>query len=176
MSNKLLSPVFLYYLAQMLQQHISMQFLRLGSDRSQTGTDLFFFQSAAWSYLCKGAVCKVSGELSLHHQSQSGPFISIALHVCISDSDPACVSLGPRACFTASVCILLRETQRRERGSAPYVWRRAWCCFLKVEQPHHVQSCARLQMPSVVLEGLHNRNIRARISSHFVVDYVGCSL
>lgn len=93
----------------------------------------FFFQSAAWSYLCKGAVCKVSGELSLHHQSQSGPFISIALHVCISDSDPACVSLGPRACFTASVCILLRETQRRERGSAPYVWRRAWCCFLKVE-------------------------------------------
>lgn len=93
----------------------------------------FFFQSATWSYLCKGAVCKVSGELSLHHQSQSGPFISIALHVCISDSDPACVSLGPRACFTASVCILLRETQRRERGSAPYVWRRAWCCFLKVE-------------------------------------------
>lgn len=29
-------------------------------------------------------------------------------------------------------------------------------------------------MPSVVLEGLHNRNIRA--ISHFVVDYVGCSL
>lgn len=55
-----------------------------------------------------------------NHQSQLGPFISTALHVCVSDSDPVCVPhLAPLLVSLLFVCILLRE-----RGEGVYciVW------------------------------------------------------
>lgn len=77
-------------------------------------------------------MCNVSGKRTLRHQSQSGPFISFALHVCGSVFDPVCVSL-------VSLFAYCSETERErdkkyERGSM--------CgggvgVVYNVEQPHH---------------------------------------
>lgn len=96
---------------------------------------LCFDQSAARSYLCKGAACKVSGKRTLHHQSRRGHFIGIALHVCMSDFDPVCVSLG---LFT-SVCISLREGAHWTCGGGVGV-------VFRVEKPRQGPGCTLLYL------------------------------
>lgn len=84
-----------------VQQHFSIEpFHHLESSRSQTG---FFFV-----LLAEGAVCNVSGKQTRCHQSQSGPFISFALHIFVSVFDPVCV------CHAAPV--LLAESQRDKKS------------------------------------------------------------
>lgn len=111
---------------QMLQQNFSIKtFLHLGSSRSQTGTHFFSFRvQSAWRYLCKGAVCNVSGKRTLSHQSQSGPFISFALHVCGSVFDPVCVSLVSLFAYCSET-----ERERQKVWEREYVWWRCWCCL-----------------------------------------------
>lgn len=123
--------------AEFFHQDISPSGIKPEPNRNTLLFFSFLVQSAAWRYLCKGAVCNVSGKRTLRHQSQSGPFISFALHVCRSDFDPVCVcvSLGSCACFFA--CILLRD-KKYEGGS---MCGGGVVVVYSVEQPHHGPGC-----------------------------------
>lgn len=84
----------------------------------------------------------MSGKRTLHHQSQSGPFISIALHVCVSDFDPVCVCV---CVHCLSLHIAERQTKRRREGV---------CCtssggvgvVFRVEKPRHGPGCTLLHL------------------------------
>lgn len=68
----------------------------------------FKAQLTDWWFLCKHAVCNVSGKQTFFHQS--GPFISFVLHVCVSDFDPVCIAQSLQCLF---LCLHRVERERK---------------------------------------------------------------
>lgn len=107
---------------------------------------LFCFkaQLTDWWFLCKHAVCNVSGKQTFPHQS--GPFISFVLHVCVSDFDPVCIAWSLQCLF---LCLhrAERERKRFQKKGEKKTWGGRMCCggvgvVYSVEKPRHGPGCS----------------------------------